>query len=237
MAQDMMSGMTDYSTQSVLDIAEDINNWVAYSNKITTLLLEDIDGLRENDYWNGKVPYDLKVILNSIPRFCNTICHDLGIVAISIKNDTINDRDIGLMNNLYLSIVREERDLVHAYNDRSEGVWKDYSSADFRIVENLYQKVRDFYATLKDISNAAARMVDYMRKEKDGAKIDNSVHVDNSITVGNNNEISNSMLGHANSVEKSEEKESFFHKYMWPIISGVAIAVIAALIGFWLGLE
>lgn len=60
---------------------------------------------------------------------------------------------------------------------------------------------------------------------------------DNSISIGDNNEIKNSVIGNTNKIDNGSEKESFFHKYMWPILSGVAIAVIAALICLWLGLK
>ena len=84
---------------------------------------------------------------------------------------------------------------------------------------------------MKDVSNAVARMEDYMKSE---STVVNNIE-DKSIHIGDNNKIKNSPIG--STITNGSKKESFFKKYIWQIISGIVVGIIVAAICVWLGLK
>ena len=250
MAQALMAGMTNYSEQTINDIKDDIENWIKYCNNIKEEFEANIAFLSENDYWETKVPMDFRAFCLYLGKICDTFSSDFELIIKAIDEDRITSREISLMKNIYKVSCENEEYCWRTYkNFNEDGQWHEYGNPLFAKVEKLYGDGRDFLVSLRDVSNAAARMEDYMKEENavnvsvngnnnSQINIGGTQNVtDNSINIGDNNEIKNSVIGNANKIDNGPVKESFFHKYMWPILSGVAIAVIAALICLWLGLK
>jgi len=233
MAQGLIPGATNYSEQSIMDIKDDIKSWISYSREIKCFFEITIAELKEQDYWDSKVGFNFQMFCYSVPKICDTFCSDFEIILDAINADRITTREINLMKNIYRVSVESEEYSWKSFKGKDDGYrWHDYENPLFKKAENMYSKGRDFFVTLRDVSNAVARMEDYMKEEK--TIIDNSVHTDNSITIGNGNEIKSSVIGNKNTTENPPEKSSFWSKFGLPllvtIIGGVAVAVICFLL-------
>lgn len=233
MAQGLIAGATNYSEQSIMDIKSDIESWIFYSRKIKEFFEITISELKEQDYWDGKVAFNFQMFCYSVPQICDTFCSDFEIILDAINADRITTREINLMKNIYRISVENEEYSWKSFKGKDDGYrWHDYGNPLFKKAEKMYSDGRDFFVTLKDVSNAVARMEDYMKEEK--TIIDNSVHTDNSVTIGNGNEIKSSVIGNKNTLENPPEKSSFWSKFGLPllvtIIGGVAVAVICFLL-------
>lgn len=236
MAQGFIAGSTNYSEQSIIDIKSDIESWISYSRRIKALFEGTIAELKEKNYWNGKVSVDFQAFCYSVPKICDTFCSDFEIVLTAINADRITAREITLMTNIYRVSVENEEYSWKSFKGKDGGYrWHNYGNPLFEKVEQLYGDGRDFFVTLRDVSNAVARMEDYMKDEK--TVIDNSVHNDHSITIGDGNKIKKSVIGNNNTTETPQKESSFWSKFWLPllitIIGGVAVAGIC----FWLGLN
>ena len=236
MAQSFIAGATNYSEQSIKDIKTDIESWISYSRRIKALFEGTIAELKEKNYWNGKVSVDFQAFCYSVPQICDTFCSDFEIILAAINADRITSREITLMTNIYrVSAENEEYSWKSFKGKDSCYRWHDYGNPLFEKVERLYGDGRDFFVTLKDVSNAVARMEDYMKE--DMTVVDNSVHNDNSITIGDKAKIKKSIIGNNNTTEVPEQKASFWSKFWLPllitIIGGVAVAIIC----YWFGLN
>ena len=233
MAKGIIAGDTNYREQSIMDIKSDIESWIFYSRKIKEFFEITISELKEQDYWDGKVAFNFQMLCYSVPQICDTFCSDFEIILDAINADRITTREINLMKNIYRISVENEEYSWKSFKGKDDGYrWHDYGNPLFKKAEKMYSDGRDFFVTLKDVSNAVARMEDYMKEEK--TIIDNSVHTDNSVTIGNGNEIKSSVIGNKNTLENPPEKSSFWSKFGLPllvtIIGGVAVAVICFLL-------
>lgn len=224
MAQGLIAGATNYDEQSILDIKKDIEKWISYSSRIREFFETTIADLKNQDYWDSKVPYNFQSFCIDVPKICETFSSDFEIVLDSIKNDRITQREINLMKNVYKVSKENEEYSWKSFKDRSDGYWYDYGNPLFKKVESLYEKGRDYFLTLKDISNAVIRMEDYMRDEK--VVVDNSIHNNNCIKIGNNNELQDSIIG--NDIKDTPEKKpSFLDRFWLPLL----ITIIGGVIG------
>lgn len=223
MAQGLFAGATNYNKQSILDIKDDIESWIAYSSQIRDFFETTIEGLKNQEYWDNKVPYNFQTFCTGVPKICETFCSDFKMIIDSIKNDRITRREINLMKKIYNVSKENEEYSWKSFNDPNDGHWHEYGNPLFKKVERMYNDGRDFFVTLIDISNAASRMEDYMTDEK--IVIDNSVHNNNCISIGNDNKINNSILG--NSItDKPKKKQSFWNRFWLPLLITVIGGVI-----------
>ena len=221
MTQGFIAGCTNYQEQTLEDIREDIEWWIKYSKQTQIDFLETIDSLKAANYWRECVPLDFRIFCESIPNVCGTIINDLKIVLKDIDENQISSGTIKLMNNVCKIALTNEKRSWETYKNDSQ--WKHYGDQKFRKAETLYADGRDFFVTLIDVGNAAARMEDYMKPDK---SIDNSIH------IGDGNKIKKSIIGHNNGNEKKEGTISkIIWKFVVPIIVGVAITAICV----WLG--
>lgn len=230
MSQSFIAGMTNYEEQSIIDIKSDIVIWIEYSKKIKVYFIETISALKTTGYWR-KVPFGFAGFCESIPKICDTFCHDFEIIIKAIDADSISKREILLMRNIYKCARDNEEFCWKTFKDKNDGYWHEYDNKEFQKVETLYGGGRDFFVTLKDVSNAVARMEDYMKPE---STVVNNIE-DKSINIGDGNKIKNSPIG--NTVTNKDQKESFFKKHVWKIISGIIVGVAIAAICAWLGLK
>lgn len=230
MAQSFIAGMTNYGEQTIEDIKKDILDWIEYSKRVKVLFVETIIELKTTGYWK-KVPFGFACFCEDISKICDTFCHDFEIVIEAIDKDNITKREISLMRNIYNCARENEEFSWKTYKDKNDGYWKEYGNAEFEKVETLYGRGRDFFVTLKDVANAVARMEDYMKTE---STVINNIE-NKSIHIGDGNKINNSPIG--NTITNETQKESFFKKYIWGIISGIIVSVVATVILVWLGLK
>lgn len=236
MAQGLIAGATNYADQSISDIAQDIRNWISYSEEIKMFFNETIEYLRENHYWEEKVPANFRAFCYDIPRICTTFCEDFKIILTAIENDRITKREVGLMQNIYKVSVENEDYCWKSYKGRDDGYWHDYGNPLFKKVERLYGDGRDYLVALRDTSNVVGRMEDYMKDEK--IVVDNSTHTDNSITIGDGNKIKHSVVGNKNSVQAaSDDGNAFWKKFGLPLIIAILGGVGATALCIWLNLN
>lgn len=224
MAQGIIAGGTDYSGQTIWEIKSDIENWMKYSQKIKNEFNQTISELKDNKYWETEVPFDFRSFGEGTIRICDTFYSDFQIVVKSIESDNVTKREIELMKNIY-AVAVEYEDLSWRSFRLKDGCWHDYGNPLFIKAERLYADGRDFYVTLKDVSNALCRMEDYVKDERI-TQIN-----DNSINIGDNNDLRNVRINHEQNVNReSQPKESWLKKWWWTFVVPIAVAVIAGII-------
>ena len=233
MAQSFIAGGTNYSEQSINDIKSDIEFWISLCKRIKAMFERTMAELKTQNYWDQNVAVNFKGFCYNVPRICDTFCADFEIVLKSIENDKITSREIALMRNIYEVSVENEEYSWKSFRCNDER-WHDYGNLLFEKVEELYEQGRDFFVTLRDVSNAVSRMEDYMKEEK---TVVNSSYTDNSITVGSGAKIKKSILGHANTAETPREKSSFWEKFGLPLVITIIGGVAVAALCIWLGLK
>lgn len=244
MSQSLFAGMTNYNEQSISDIKDDIIRWRKYSQDIKQYFEETISELKKTGYWN-KVPFDFAGFCEDVPNICNTFYNDFNMVLKAIDSDSISQRELSLMENIYSCSYENEELSWKKFKNRDDGYWQEYGNPEFTKVENLYKESRDFFVTLEDVGNATSRMEDYVKPNNN---IVNNIE-DKSIHIGNGNTIESSQIGNIgddNTIENSQirknvtektNNESFFQKYTGEIIAGIIITVVGAVICTWLGLN
>lgn len=237
MAQGMIAGATDYSEQTIMDIKSDIEYWMKYSQEIKNEFTNTITELKQNNYWERKVPYDFRNFCLRVGKICDTIYSDFQVIKSAIENDMITKREVTLMRHIYTLICECEDENVHSYkNVDQDGFWHEYGHPMFTKVEDLYGDGGDFFATLKDVSNAAHRMEDYVKEERvSQTSIDNSIN----IKAGDNADFRKAEIsaGQKEINEYQPSKESFIKKYWWTFVVAVAAAVTAGIILYLLNIN
>lgn len=234
MAQGLIAGGTDYSEQTILDIKSDIEYWMKYSQEIKNEFTQTITELKQNNYWETKVPYDFRAFCLSVGKICDTIYSDFQVVKTAIENDMITKREVTLMRHIFELVCKCEDEDIHTFkNVDQDGYWYEYGHPMFTKVEDLYGDCGDFFATLKDVSNAAYRMEDYVKEE-----IVSQTSINNSLNIqtGDNADFRKASIsaGQKESDGKQLSKDSFIKKFWWAFIVPVAAAVIAGIILFLL---
>lgn len=232
MAHSIIAGGTDYSEQSIWDIKEDIDNWIEYCERINDEFSQTIAELKENKYWETKVPYDFRSFCQCTRSICDTFCSDFQIITKAIETDNITRREIDLMKNIY-RISREYEEWSWKSFKQKDCYWHDYGNPLFRKAEDLYAHGRDFFISMKDVSNAVCRMEDYMKDAKTTqTNIDNSIN----IQTGDNANFKKASFTAGQNERKEEQslKRSFLQKFWWAIVVPIAVAVIAGVILFLL---
>lgn len=221
MAQGLFAGCTDYSTQSLKDIQEDIEHWQNYSKRIEMEFEEIISFLKECGYWEKNVPLEFRSFCAAVVRICDTFYHDFGIVLAAISKDKVTKREISILQNIYQVAHDTEKQCPLAYRTGNSR-WHEYGDKTFEKVEKLYAHGRDFFVTLFDVGNAAYRLEHYVKEE---VIVDKSVYAENSVVVGDGNHITNSNLN-VNDSPKSKVEwlvENFWAPFLVAFISGLLV--------------
>lgn len=218
--QGLIAGCTDYSEQNIDNIKDDVVKWQKMSQEISEMFTSTIKELKNSGYWQKTVPFSFKVFCENVPNICNTFIADFKRIVEDIEQSKISKKTIRLMENIYRVSVEKEEHSWKSFKESDD--WHIYSNKNFQAAEKLYQEGRDFFVTLRDVSNATARMEDYMEEEKDTI-------VDNSITIGNGNKIDGSIIGH-NSQGKEEKRQSWWSKWWKLFAIPLAVTVIGGLI-------
>lgn len=252
--QGLFAGGTDYSSQTIKDIELDIEKWCKFSKEIEELFSATISQLKNNNYWDKEVTFDFRTFCECVPNICKTFQHDFAIVLHDISDDFVTSQTIKLMQNIYNVSVEYEEYSWKSY--KKDDYWKKYGDKNFALAEKLYQEGRDFFVTLRDVSNVISRMEDYV---KEGQKIvvtqtvDQSVHgdvnighidksvnvhtVDQSVHIGDGNTINSSVIGKTSEINTHRKSNKLIWKIIIPIIVTVIGGVVTAVICHYLGVK
>lgn len=218
--QGLIAGCTNYSEQTIDDIKNDIVKWQRMSQEISEIFTSTIIELKNNGYWQETVPFNFRIFCENVPNICRTFISDFKKILDDIEQGKILKTTIKLMENIYrVSVENEERSWKTFKDDHD---WHVYSNKNFQAAEKLYKDGRDFFVTLRDVSNATARMEDYTVEEK------NSI-IDNSITIGDGNKINDSAIGHNHQGYK-EKRDSWWAKWWKLIIIPIVVTVVGGII-------
>ena len=129
------------------------------SQEISEIFTSTIIELKNNGYWQETVPFNFRIFCENVPNICRTFISDFKKILDDIEQGKILKTTIKLMENIYrVSVENEERSWKTFKDDHD---WHVYSNKNFQAAEKLYQEGRDFFVTLRDVSNATARMEDY----------------------------------------------------------------------------
>lgn len=162
MAQSIIGGATSYEEQSLIDILEDINRWLPYTENKKDFMYSKKQELVERNYWDN-IPYDFQLTIDSTLSYLKTIIYDLTLVRTAIENHSITKKEVTLLRNIGLKAITYNREYPKTFAEERAS-WHEYGKLDFMIAEELYGKGRDYFVTMLDAINAALRLEDYMEK-------------------------------------------------------------------------
>lgn len=161
MAQGLIGGATSYDEQSPQNILEDIDVWLNYTEHTKDFILQRKSQLEEHKYWE-KVPYEFQGIIEWSLLFFGTIVSDLNLIKPAIIKNCITEKEVKLLFNIGKKSFEYNGNYALAFKVNYN--WHEYSNTDFRIAEEMYCTGRDYFVTLQDATNAAARLENYMDK-------------------------------------------------------------------------
>jgi len=220
MTQGLFAGCTDYSTQSLKDIQEDIEHWKTLCKSKKEEFEGIIAFLKGCGYWEKNVPFEFRSFCAEVIHTYDTFYHDFGLVLETISKDKVTKREISILQNIYQVAHDIEKEYPRAYRTGNSR-WHQYGDKTFEKVEELYAHGRDFFVTLFDVGNVKYRLEHYVKEE---LVIDKSIHAENSVVIGDGNCITKSSLN-ANNPSKSKTK--WLTEHLWlPLL----VAVVAGLI-------
>lgn len=162
MAQGLFGGLTSYETQSLQDIFEDIEKWIGLTNEIEKLVVDRYTKLQNCGFWN-KIPFNFQHTIGSTIRYFNTIKYDFSLIKDAIEKDYITEKEVNLLRTIGHEAGSFDIDYGKTYKEDLHK-WSDYDNPDFRLAEEIYNHGRGYFVTLRDASNAAHRLEDYMTK-------------------------------------------------------------------------
>lgn len=197
MVQSSFAGSTYYTIQSLDDIYIDIKNWIEYTQETKEFINSQYEIVKSSRLYNS-IDYDFLAIIDSTILYCDTILYDLNLVRKAMEQGCITEKEISLLR----KIGQESLTLNHKYGltYKSDTSWHDYGNAEFEEVEKIYAKGRDFFVTLMDADNAAARLEDYMG---------NGQIINNNLNIHGNVSSSQIQQGTSNSTQTMDVSNSF----------------------------
>lgn len=197
MVQSSFAGSTSYTIQSLEDIYIDIKNWIEYTQETKEFINSQYKIVKSSRLYNS-IDYDFLAIIDSTILYCDTILYDLNLVRKAMEQGCITEKEISLLR----KIGQESLKLNHKYGltYKSDTSWHDYGNAEFEEVEEIYAKGRDFFVTLMDADNAAARLEDYMG---------NGQIINNNLNIHGNVSSSQIQQGTSNSTQTMDVSNSF----------------------------
>jgi len=199
MPRGLLAGSTDYSHQTFRDILDDLSNWKENLINTTETIKAIVSHLQDNGYWN-RVPDDFSSLTMYALKFYET--------SIAEISDIIQELEVEVQKN-HISRLRSLAKTAHELNLDFGRVWhreygpKEYGEPNFSNVEKIYARGRDMVADMLDLSNAAARLEDYLgMKSGHGEKDLGS----NQISINGNVSGSTIIIGNENKVQNSQKK-------------------------------
>lgn len=175
MVQGIFGGCTSYKIQPLPNILEDIDAWIKYTEETKACVIKNKTEMESSAFWNH-IPWNFRMTIETTIAYFETILYDLNLVRTSLSTNCVTNREVKLLE----SIGKKSREYNHEYGRHyNEGDrWKEYGNPDFAVVEQVYAKGRDFFITLQDAVNAAARLEDYMQH----GVINNSINISGNVS-------------------------------------------------------
>lgn len=82
------------------------------------------------------------------------------LTSDAINRDQLTLREVNLIKKIGINASEYNSEFGRSFKEDSR--WKEYGNEDFKIVENMYAKGRDYFVTLQDALNISARLSDYI---------------------------------------------------------------------------
>lgn len=210
MAQGPIGGATSYEEQSLHDILEDIIGWINYTNNKKLFILGQKDSLHQSGFWD-KIAFNFRLTVISTISYFDTILYDLALIKTAIENNCITEKEVNLLRNIGYKSIEFNREYGQTYKEDLI-YWSDYDNPDFRVAEEVYGRGRDYFVTMQDACNAAARLEDYMEK---GQVINNTLH------IGGNVISSQLQQGTNNSTQNMVAENNFDYEQVLKILNKI----------------
>lgn len=177
MAQGIFGGATSYEEQSLQDILDDIVGWIQYTTDNKSFILSQKSIVEKSGFWD-KIAFDFQLTILSTISYFDTIIFDLNIIKTAFTGNRITEKEVKLLRNIGVKAISYNHEYGRTFREDKRD-WHDYGNPDFREVEEIYGRGRDYFVTMQDASNAAARLEDYMEK---GQVINNTLSIQGSVS-------------------------------------------------------
>lgn len=177
MAQGIFGGATSYEEQSPNDMLSDVSYWIEYTEDRKSFILKQKELLHQSGFW-CKVGDDFKATIVSTISYFETILYDLSLVENSFKKNYITEKEINLLRKIGRNAVSYNHEYGRTFKTERP-YWHDYGNPDFDVAEEIYKKGRDYFVTMQDAENAAARLEDYVEK---GQVVNNTLNIQGNVS-------------------------------------------------------
>jgi len=161
MVRSMIAGDTNYSSQTLQEMSEDLKEWVESLEDTCNRLTKLSEELHASGYWE-----------NVDSGFQDLILHCTAVYARAGKE--IQDVLSEIGNEVQTNHVSRINTLGKTGNELNHNLgqaWhrdyprKEYGNPEFRKVERLYCVARDMAAGMLDLMNLASRLEDFVGKK------------------------------------------------------------------------
>lgn len=163
MARSIIAGLTDYSTQTISEMSEDLNESSIYLAETCELLKRTISELKESGYWES-IFGDFSDYILFCTDFFERSNKEISEINKEIGKD-VQAHHFARLNTIGIKASEINRQIGILWHREYPGQLKDYQNINFRMVEKLYAKSRDTVAYLMDLTNLASRLQDYVGKK------------------------------------------------------------------------
>lgn len=210
MAQGIFGGATSYEEQSLQDILDDIVSWIQYTTDKKAFILAQKSIVEKSGFWD-KIAFDFQMTILSTITYFDTILYDLNLVKLSLEKNCITKKEVNLLRNIGVKANSYNHEYGRTFREDKKD-WHDYGNPDFREVEEIYGRGWDYFVTMQDASNAAARLEDYMEK---GQVINNTLSIHGSVSG------SQIQQGTTNSTQAMEAVNAFDYAQVLDVIGKI----------------
>lgn len=210
MAQGIFGGATSYEEQSLQDIFDDIVSWIQYTTDKKAFILSQKSIVEKSGFWD-KIAFDFQMTILTTITYFDTILYDLNLVKLSLEKNCITEKEVNLLRNIGVKANSYNHEYGRTLREDKRD-WHDYGNPDFRGVEEIYARGRDYFVTMQDASNAAARLEDYMEK---GQITNNTLSIHGSVSG------SQIQQGTTNSTQAMEVVNAFDYAQVLDVISKI----------------
>lgn len=181
MAQGIFGGATSYEEQSLQDILQDINAWVDYTVNKKQYILEQQKLLQQSGFWD-KIAFNFQATIITTISYFDTVIFDLNIVKAAIENSCIKEKEIKLLKNIGKKAREYNREYGETYKEDLR-FWCDYGNPDFIVAEQVYGRGRDYFVTMQDAGNAAAKTIEMVKMNGEPVKIKKALTIIKELAV------------------------------------------------------
>lgn len=177
MAQGIFGGATSYEEQSLQDILDDIIGWIQYTTERKEFILAQKSIVEKSGFWE-KIAFDFQMTILTTLTYFDTILYDLNLIKLSLEENHITEKEVNLLRNIGIKSNSYNTEYGRTYRE-DKRYWHEYGNPAFKEVEKIYGKGRDYFVTMQDACNAAARLEDYMEK---GQVVNNTLSIQGSVS-------------------------------------------------------